>query len=196
MQKFTFFLVTAFSAIVLYFGLNSYSIISTEATESNALAELDYTGVSDGINTVLFNEEGSIHYTLQADRQYHFEDSTSSLEQPFIRLFRQGESHWNIIANSGRISPQSNEQNSTVANIELSGAVEVYTLDEFGNRTVLSTEFLSIDTQTETMQTDLAVSMKTTNIEQTAIGLFADLNTDEIQFLQNTVGRYDQAIEM
>ncbi len=196
MHKLTFFMVTAISAIALYFGLSSYSVISKEDTDNSSSAEPDYTGVSSGINTVLFNDDGAIHYTLQADRQYHFKDSTLSLEQPFIRLFRQGESHWHIIADSGWISPQSSEQSSTIASIELSGAVEVYTLDEFGHRTVLSTEFLSIDTHAETMQTNLPVSMKTTNIEQTAIGLFADLNTDEIQFLQNTAGRYDQAIKM
>lgn len=196
MQKLTFFLVTAISAIALYFGLSSYSAITTENADSAAVTELAYTGVSNGINTVLFNLEGSIHYTLQADRQYHFKDSTSSLEQPFIRLFRDGESHWSIIADNGRITPAESSQESSVGNIELTGAVEVYTLDEFGNRTVLSTEFLSIDTEAETMETSYAVSMKTTNIEQSAIGLFADLNSDEIQFLQDTVGRYAYAIEM
>lgn len=160
------------------------------------MIELDYTGISDGINTVLFNDNGTIHYTMQADRQFHYKDSTSSLDQPFIRLFREGESHWNIIADSGRISPTSTNNEASAAQIELSGAVEVYSLDEFGNRTVLSTEFLSIDTQAETMETSFAVSMKTTNIEQSAIGLFADLNSDEIHFLRETVGRYDNALEM
>ena len=196
MQKFTFFLVTAFTAIALYFGVDSFSTISSENAEEGALLELDYTGISNGINTVLFNDNGTIHYTMQADRQFHYKDSTSSLDQPFIRLFREGESHWNIIANSGRISPASTEDDASAAHIELSGAVEVYTLDEFGNRTVLSTEFLSIDTQAETMETSYAVSMKTTNLEQSAIGLFADLNSDQIHFLRETVGRYDNALEM
>lgn len=194
MQKLTFFLVTIVSAIGLYFGLNTYSVITTEEDTAESIAELDYDGVSSGINTVMFNSDGSIHYTLQADRQFHFKDSTSSLEQPFIRLFRDGESHWNIIADSGRISPNPSTQESNIGNIELTGAVEVYTLDEFGNRTVLSTEFLSIDTQAETMESDIAVSMVSTNIEQSAIGLFADLNSDEIQFLQDTVGRYAYSI--
>ena len=194
MQKLTFFLVTIVSAIGLYFGLNTYSVITTEEDGADSIAELDYDGVSSGINTVMFNSDGSIHYTLQADRQFHFKDSTSSLEQPFIRLFRDGESHWNIIADSGRISPNPATQESNIGNIELTGAVEVYTLDEFGNRTVLSTEFLSIDTQAETMESDIAVSMVSTNIEQSAIGLFADLNSDEIQFLQDTVGRYAYSI--
>ena len=194
MQKLTFFLVTIVSAIGLYFGLNTYSVITTEEDGADSIAELDYDGVSSGINTVMFNSDGSIHYTLQADRQFHFKDSTSSLEQPFIRLFRDGESHWNIIADSGRISPNPSTRDSNIGNIELTGAVEVYTLDEFGNRTVLSTEFLSIDTQAETMESDIAVSMVSTNIEQSAIGLFADLNSDEIQFLQDTVGRYAYSI--
>ena len=194
MQKLTFFLVTIVSAIGLYFGLNTYAVITTEEDGADSIAELDYDGVSSGINTVMFNTDGSIHYTLQADRQFHFKDSTSSLEQPFIRLFRDGESHWNIIADSGRISPNPATRDSNIGNIELTGAVEVYTLDEFGNRTVLSTEFLSIDTQAETMESDIAVSMVSTNIEQSAIGLFADLNSDEIQFLQDTVGRYAYSI--
>ncbi len=196
MQKLSFFLVTALTAILLYYGLGTYSVVTEEEPDQSLAATLNYDGYSEGINTVLFDEDGVISYTLQAERQYHFKDSSSDLDQPFIRLFRDGETHWNIVADSGKIAATEELQNSEIGTIELSGEVEVYSFDEYGNRTVLTTEYLAIDTTAETMETDRPVKMVTTNIEQNAIGLFADLNRDELLFIEDSIGRYEYTTEM
>lgn len=196
MQKLSFFVVTTLTAVALYFGLGTYSAVTNEETNQSLAATLNYDGYSEGINTVLFGEDGLISYTLQAERQYHFKDASSDLDQPFIRLFRDGETHWNIVADSGKIAATEQTQSSEIGTIELSGAVEVYSFDEYGNRTVLTTEYLEIDTNSETMETDQPVTMVTTNIEQTAIGLFADLARDELLFIEDSIGRYEYTAEM
>jgi len=74
----------------------------------------------------------------------------------------------------------------------LSGNVEVFSIDEFGNRTVLSTEFLSLDLDMETLETDQAVTLVTTNLKQSSIGMLADLGSDEIFFRRDNKGSYEQ----
>ena len=63
-------------------------------------------------------------------------------------------------------------------------------MDEFGNRTVMSTEHLTIDPGREKMATDAVVRMDSPNLEQTAIGMEASLEDDLITFLRNVQGVY------
>ena len=179
------------TALLLYFGLDSLSSISEDDVAPNAGDVLEYDAISDGINSILYDANGAISYTLQASRQYHFKDQTSELQEPFIRLFREGKSHWNIVAERGHLIPDNESSNLQEGKIELSGDVEIYSMDDFGNRTVLSTQFLTIDPANETMQTDQPVAMRTPNIQQRAIGMFAQLDGDEILFIRNGEGRYE-----
>ena len=96
------------------------------------------------------------------------------------------------MADSGRISAVSHESDTSSRIIELLGGVEVYSLDEYGNRTVLTTEFLSLDPLLETMETDQFVTLVTTNLQQTSIGMFANLNLNEVMFLRNIQGSYEK----
>jgi len=193
MQKLSFLLITIASAILLYLGLGSFTTVSSDIAEQDRVSRPNYDGFSEGINTVMYDEEGSIAYTLQAERQYHFQDQSSDLDNPYIRLFREGDSHWNIIAESGKIAPKHETASVGIGIIELSGAVEVFRLDEFGNRTVLMTDYLEINPDSETMQTDRLVTMTTTNIQQHGEGLFADLTKDELLFYRNNEGSYEQS---
>ena len=196
MQKLTFFFVVTITATLLYFGISSYRSSPSASQSTDAAAALNYDAYSEGINTVLFDIDGSISYTLQADRQYHYRDESSDLENPFLRLYKAGDSQWNIIADSGHIAPANAGDDSRIAAIELKGDVEVYSQDEFGNRTVLTTEYLSIDPNAETMQTDRLVTMVSTNVRQSGIGMFADLNSDELSIQSNNEGIYEQALEL
>ena len=136
--------------------------------------------------------DGRINYTLQAQRQVHYNDDTTELQKPFIRLFQDGDSRWNIVADSGRISSSETASNTRVDRIELIGDVQVYSLDDFGNRTLISTEFLTLDPESEILETDLSVSVVTKALEQSSIGMLANLKTDEITFLREIKGRYEQ----
>ena len=192
MQKLSFLLITIATAILAYLGLGTLTSVSSEDTAALGTSRPAYDGYSEGINTVMYNEAGEISYTLQAARQYHFADQTSDLDEPFIRLYRAGESHWNIVAETGKISPADNQGQDQVGLLELSGDVEVYRLDDFGNRTILETDFLEIDPGQETIQTDRLVSMRTTNIQQRAEGLFANLADDSLLFFRNSKGKYEK----
>lgn len=193
MQRITILLIPGVIAIAIFIAISTYDNVSQNPEVSANLKVLDYNAYSEKINTVLYDSNGVINYTLRAESQTHFIDDSTELEKPFIRLFQEGESRWNIVANSGRILADLNEDNLENRMIELTGDVEVFSLDEFGNRTIMSTDFLEIDPQNETLQTNRPVTLVTSNLQQSSIGMFADLKIDEFVFHRDIRGHYEQA---
>ena len=193
MQRITILLIPGVIAIAIFIAISAYDNVSQNPEVSANLKVLDYNAYSEKINTVLYDSNGVINYTLRAESQTHFIDDSTELEKPFIRLFQEGESRWNIVANSGRILADLNEDNLENRMIELTGDVEVFSLDEFGNRTIMSTDFLEMDPQNETLQTNRPVTLVTSNLQQSSIGMFADLKIDEFVFHRDIRGHYEQA---
>ena len=148
---------------------------------------------------MLYDTTGLINYTLQADSQIHFNDDSTELDKPFIQLYENGNSRWNIVAKSGKISSLTSRdisaENSgdTTQTIELSGDIEVYSLDELGNRMQMNTEFLTLSPQTKTMETDQLVTVVTQSMQLTSVGMFADLTADAVVFTREVQGSYDTA---
>ena len=161
MQRIMILLIPGVIAIAIFIAISAYDNVSQNPEVSANLKVLDYNAYSEKINTVLYDSNGVINYTLRAESQTHFIDDSTELEKPFIRLFQEGESRWNIVANSGRILADLNEDNLENRMIELTGDVEVFSLDEFGNRTIMSTDFLEIDPQNETLQTNRPLTLVT-----------------------------------
>lgn len=188
MQRLSLLLIPAVIAIALFLGLASPN---TPGESESEITRLNYDAYSEGINSVLYDESGNISYTLQASRQVHFNNDVTELESPLIRLFQEGKNPWRLVANSGRISASAAAPDGAGQIIDLIGNVEVHNLDEFGNSLVISTEFLSIDLDSNSLETDEAVKVVTENIEQTSIGMYADLN-QEIIFLKKDIrGNYE-----
>ena len=191
MQKIGLIIVPGIIAITLFVAINSFDTLSNEVEVRTT--NLDFNAYSEGINTILYDAEGNINYTLQAERQVHYNDDSTELERPFIRVHQNRDSRWNIVANSGRILASKTTTDGAFKRIELNGDVQVYNLDEFGNRTAMSTEFLTLNTKLEILETDQQVSIITSALQQSSIGMVAKLRTDEINFLREVRGRYDQS---
>ena len=193
MQRIGLIIVPGIIAITLFVGINSFDTLSNEADAPITNSSLDFNAYSEGINTTLYDTQGNINYTLQAERQVHYNDDSTEFEKPFIRLYQDGDSHWSIAANSGRIPAVETTADGALEKIELLGDVQVYSLDDFGNRTLMSTEFLTLNTQAEILETDQPVSVVTSAFQLSSIGMIAKLRTDEITFLREIRGRYEQA---
>jgi LPS export ABC transporter protein LptC len=193
MQRIGLIIVPGIIAIALFVGINSFDTLSNEADAPITNSSLDFNAYSEGINTILYDTQGNINYTLQADRQVHYNDDSTEFEKPFIRLYQDGDSHWSIAANSGRIPAVETTADGALEKIELLGDVQVYSLDDFGNRTLMSTEFLTLNTQAEILETDQPVSVVTSALQLSSIGMIAKLRTNEITFLREIRGRYEQA---
>lgn len=149
---------------------------------------------SEGINSVLFSESGEINYTLRAENQVHFKNGNTKINKPLIRLFKNKVPRWNIVANEGELMPSTMYPSFTLEEniLRLSGNVELLGLDKFGNRVFISTELLEIDPVSDTLRTDQLVEYETTNIQHSSIGMFADLQDEEIIFDSSVRGFYEQ----
>lgn len=192
MQRIGLLFIPGIIAVAVFAGINTLESIGTEPELQTQDQNLGFNAYAEGINTILYDTEGNINYTLRADRQVHYNDKVTELDKPFIQLYQEGDSRWNIVADSGRISSAKAENNSTVDTIELTGSVQVYSLDDFGNKTLMSTEFLTLDPNLEILETDNPVSVVTNTLHQSSIGMIADLKLDEITFLRQIRGRYEQ----
>ncbi|GJM13640.1 MAG: hypothetical protein DHS20C12_20430 [Pseudohongiella sp.] len=193
MQRLGLIIVPGFIAIALFVGISTLDTASNESDNPIDTSSLNFSAYSEGINTILYDASGNINYTLQAERQVHFVDDTTELEKPLIRLYQDGGARWNIVANSGRISADNEPSIEAADKIDLLGNVQVYSLDELGNRTLMSSEFLTLNPESEVLETDQPVSVVTEAIEQTSIGMIAKLRTDEITFLREIRGRHESA---
>ncbi len=192
MQRHKLLLIPSLLAILIFLAISAYDSVSVNLEDSGSFTMLDYNVYSEGFNTVLYNLEGDINYTLRAKNQTHYNDNHTELEKPFIRLFQDGKSRWNIVANNGRIPADLTENTIENRNIELSGNVEVFSIDNFGNRTVMSTEFLELNPQNKTLETNQAIRLVTSTLQQSSTGMFADLKIDKIIFHRDIRGYYEK----
>ena len=70
--------------------------------------------------------------------------------------------------------------------------MEVFSIDNFGNRTVMSTEFLELNPQNKTLETNQAIRLVTSTLQQSSTGMFADLKIDKIIFHRDIRGYYEK----
>ncbi len=182
--------LTVLLCIGLLLSTLQFGSITEPDEAEQAIGELAYQAYAVGINTVLYDINGKISYTLSADKQTQFSDETTLLENPLIRLYQQGDPIWNVIANTGTIPQSINADSAPSRTMILNGDVQVYSLNEFGNLTVMTTDTLDVDFDQEQLSTSKPVLVKTDMITQTALGLFADLKTDKITFYENIKGQY------
>ena len=162
--------------------------------ENSEFPQREIEAYSEGINSILYDENGSISYTLRADNQIHYRDGDTRIENPLIRLFQDEIPRWNIIASEGLVLPMLTETSSEpkTKKLTLSGNVEILGLDKFGNRTFIYTELLEIDPINETLKTDRRVNYESNNIHHSSVGMFANLNEDQIRFEKNVRGFYEK----
>ena len=163
-------------------------------SEDSEFITIEIEAYSEGINSILYDQSGRISYTLRADSQVHYKDGNTRIERPLIRLFQDEVPRWNIVANEGEVIASITNSSSELEkkNLKLSGNVELLGLDKFGNRVFITTELLEIDPVSETLRTDHPVEYESTNIKHSSIGMFANLQDEEIIFDKNVRGFYEK----
>ena len=166
----------------------------SELEEESEFITSEVEAYSEGINSILYDQNGEISYTLRADNQTHFKDGNTKIEKPLIRLFQNKVPRWNIVANRGELVPSIKYFPSELEKktLKLIGNVELLGLDKFGNRIFITTELLEIDPVSETLKTDRRVEYETANIQHSSVGMFANLQDDEIMFDKNVRGFYEK----
>ena len=183
--------------VTLTLGLTLFGKRKSDYPESDKELKpntVDIDTYAEGINSVFYDQNGVVSYTLRAENQIHFKNGYTRIEKPLIRLFQNEMPRWNIEANQGHISNSENDSASGLErkNLELSGSVQILGLDEFGNRMLISTEFLEVDPMNEILKTDQRVEYEMANIQHSAAGMIANLQDEEIIFREDVRGSYEK----
>jgi len=182
-------LVSAIVLVAIFGGRRLLEVPPALLPATQTLAALQYDAYATGVTSVLYNATGRIEYTLDAARQVHYLDNTTELQAPLVRLYQPSGALWNIVASSGRIHAA--ENTDAIQRLDLQQSVELFQIDELGRRMSLTTEFLSVFPDTQSMSTDREVTMVTDSLQQTATGMRADLQQDQLTFLGQVRGRYE-----
>lgn len=183
-------LLPAVLAATVYFIVSGFSGENRAPQAPLTPLTEDLVAIAEGINTVFYDEQGEVSYRLLAERQIQRRDDTSELSRPVIQLYRDAESHWNIVADSGNISARQSASAEGSRRITLTGNVRIQSTDAFGNPLLLLTQWLRISPANEIAETDSRVVLQSTAIEQTSLGMVADLGRDQITFLRDSEGFY------
>src|SRR5690606_27444966 len=101
--------------------------------------EVSYDAWSTGITSVLYDTEGNIEYTLQAERQTHYLNDTTELISPNLQLLQDNGSNWHITARSGRILGAA--EGGRIEQLDLSNQVNVNRIAATGELMTLETTF-------------------------------------------------------
>ena len=133
MQRLSLFIIPALVAMCLFIVISNTERIANPPPQPppQDVTAPRFDIHSAGIDTVIFNAEGGIDYTLQAVSQTRFSGDGDEeeggevpfvlLQQPVIKVYRGVASHWNIAARSGRI-PQTERR---VGILEMHDEVEI-----------------------------------------------------------------------
>lgn len=194
LTRFTYIVVPGVIAISIYLLISSFDAVDPRLGEGEE-GGIDYDAWSEGISTVLYDEQGRINYTLEAESQIHRNDDSTELERPVVQLFPAAGGRWNISANSGRILGALVSGGDSLERIQLLGQVRLLHENDAGLDTELHTDFLNIDTAREIAETDRDVTLLADALQQTATGMVANLRREEIVFLSNVRGRYDPTVQ-
>jgi len=179
-------LAAALAAIYSATGL----LRETQAPDSQMQrADISYDAWSMGVTSVLYDSEGKVEYTLEADRQVHYLNDTTELVNPRLQMSQDNGSNWNITARSGRIHGAA--QGGRIERLDLSDQVVVDQALLSGEQVRLNTAFLSIYPTSETMNTDQEVTLTSDYLRQTAVGMHGNLNQNTLTFLSQVRGNYD-----
>ena len=84
-------ILTIASFLIVMLTLNFFGGRRTndpQLLENSEFPPREIEAYSEGINSILYDENGSISYTLRADNQIHYRDGDTRIENPLIRLFQ------------------------------------------------------------------------------------------------------------
>ena len=190
----------------LFFTLNwadNFSAITQENTrmdegmQSAQLLDVSSRGAvqaqSQGLETVIYDSSGNLQYTLSAERQTQFEDSTSLLTQPQITLFDGGKPNWHVSADYGRLE----RRREILGDLEDDELITFFdnarvdaAITNPSTLSLQSSEFTLIP-NSETLRSDKAVRIVEKGVIQTAVGFEADLTVDTLHFNKEIRGSYE-----
>ena len=135
------------------------------------------------LSGIQVNEQGLPERTFKADTLSHYnEQDLSIIKQPVIILYQQQQAAWQLTAQQASLS----KDNTIVA-------LQHEVLAKQLNRPLplqFSTQSLTANQQTQTLQTDSPVTVSTPQGQISSLALQADMQQGTVQFIGQVRGTY------
>ncbi len=129
-------------------------------------------------------ETGLILYRVQTNKATQFtDDETVELDVVRVSYEPPDEMSWDLRADKGHILPDRNI-------IQLTGNVVANTREDIQEQIKISTEYLELDTESHTANTDMDVDVDYTNNKVFATGLRANLKEEKLQLISDVNGHF------
>jgi LPS export ABC transporter protein LptC len=181
-------LIAACAAAMLLYFLLFHSDTNTLPTLSNGQTNADTTQPPNIYlsNTISqqYNEQGLIDSIIRSDAINYYPNNENAITiRPRITIFQQGINAWQVEAETG-ILEKNGEQLTLKNNIIINNTDKT---------TTLTTEQLTALPQQKILHTENAIVMTQPSGTTNAVGLHADLASEEITLLNNVKGQYHAA---
>ncbi|GAA0787325.1 MULTISPECIES: LPS export ABC transporter periplasmic protein LptC [Pseudomonadati] len=142
--------------------------------------------VADELHTTEFNKQGFVDSKMSAKHMEHFSTSNTTLfTEPVLLLYPQnGEAKWQITAEKATLEQNANQ-------VSLHNDVIIDAIDIEEPLQSLETQQVTFNLDTMIGRSEEPVIIKGNGFLITGLGLFADLNAEEITLLSQVEGTYE-----
>ncbi|QSX34104.1 LPS export ABC transporter periplasmic protein LptC [Shewanella avicenniae] len=184
MNRVTLAIIAFFAAaIVLYWQVQSKRN-EQQPTTVSTVERPDY--VADNLKSVSFDENGKVSTRVSATHMAHFADTDTTLfEKPIYHIYPDnGDAQWKMSADQGQL-------NRTQHKVVLQNNVMIDAITPKDPIRSLTTEYLELDVSTMIMTSPEQVFMSGSGFNASGVGLYADLNAQQLKLLSDIKGTYE-----
>ncbi|MCL1143763.1 LPS export ABC transporter periplasmic protein LptC [Shewanella gaetbuli] len=142
--------------------------------------------IANNLRTTEFNEQGLIESKVSAKYMEHYASSnTTKFTQPILLLYPEnGKAQWRVTAQNASLDQQTN-----IVNIENDVIIDAIDIEE--PLQSLATQKVTFDLNTMIGESQEPVQIKGIGYDIKGVGLFADLNAEQITLLSQVEGTYE-----
>ncbi|WP_192021602.1 MULTISPECIES: LPS export ABC transporter periplasmic protein LptC [Shewanella] len=171
------------AALVLYWQVQ----VKRSQMEANQLpdpARPEF--IANDLRSTEFNEQGLVQSRVSAKHMEHFQQTNETLftEPVYLIYPENGEAEWQLTAELGKLNKETGkvvlEKNVIIDAININEPVQS-----------LTTSMLALDLNTMIMTSDRQINVSGQDFKIQGLGLYADLNAEELELLSQVEGTYE-----
>ncbi len=184
MNRVTLAIIALFSAASMLYWQVLQKRDNNQTQVQSVEARPDY--VISNLSSRNYNAEGLLDSSVTAVHMEHFDTSNMTFfTQPVYLVYpNKGTTQWRLSAETGHL-------NKNTSKVILKDNVVIDAISPSDPIQSLSTSKLELDLDTMIMTSDEAISIKGDNFSIQGKGLYADLNTQQVELLSQVEGKYE-----
>ncbi|MDO6641385.1 LPS export ABC transporter periplasmic protein LptC [Shewanella sp. 5_MG-2023] len=184
MSRVTFAIIGFFGAALVLYWQVQVKRSQMEASKLPAPARPDF--IANDLRTTEFNEQGLVQSRVSAKYMEHFQQSNETMftEPVYLIYPENGEAEWQLSADLGKLN---NETGKVV--LENNVIIDAINIDE--PLQSLTTTMLALDMNTMILTSDRQIFVTGSDFNIQGLGLYADLNAQELELLSQVEGTYE-----